>query len=279
MGRAQNSGTQVAHFFRFLASRTFWIHLGLILLFFALCVFLTFQWLRYYTRHNESLELPDYTGYNLEEAMEDAREKSFRMQVLDSIHIVEKPGHEILNQHPPPHTLVKENRTIYVTVNKRNPDKIAISRLPVLYGKNYHRKKKELLQGFELRSQIIGRRYDPGEPHQILAVVYQGDTIIDRRRQRDDVLLEKGSTLEFIISERSGGRLRIPDLVCRTFAEARFLINNSGLTLGEVITDGKTEVVDDAWVSGQVPDPAEGFMVMGEEIKLSLSADKPLHCD
>ena len=45
-----------------------------------------------YTRHGQSLELPDYNGWNLEEALTDAADKSFRMAVLDSIHIVGKPG-------------------------------------------------------------------------------------------------------------------------------------------------------------------------------------------
>lgn len=279
MTSSRNSSDQQASFVAFIRSRTFWIHLGLIVLFFIVCITLTFLWLRYYTRHNQKLELPDYIGYNLQEAIDEAHDRSFRMEVIDSVHVVGKPGHEILQQHPPPMARVKENRTIYVTVTKMSPDKVSISRLPVLYGKNYHRKKKELLQGFEIQSRIIGTRYDPGEADQILAVVYMGDTIIDRRRQRDDVMLDKGSTLEFIISERTGGRLEIPDLVCKTLAEAKFLIGNSGLELGEVITDGTTSADnEDAYVSGQVPDPAEGSMIMGQEIRLSLSAEKPLHC-
>ncbi|MDX1407293.1 MAG: PASTA domain-containing protein [Saprospiraceae bacterium] len=262
----------------FLKSRYFWTHLGLIGGFLLLCAGLTFLWLKVYTHHNQQLELPDYIGERYEDAVVDAEARSFRMTILDSIHIVGRQPHEILYQNPDPGTLIKQNRTIYVTITKETPDQIPMSRLPVMYGKSYPRKQKELEQSFEIRSRIVGKRYDPGEPDQILAVIYQGDTLIDRRGRNNDAMIEKGATLEFIVSEQKGGRLEIPDLICKTYAEARFLISSSGLVLGEVITDGLTEIVDTAWVSGQVPDPAEGTMLMGQQIRLSLSKVRPIHC-
>ncbi|MDX1478753.1 MAG: PASTA domain-containing protein [Saprospiraceae bacterium] len=262
----------------FLKSRYFWTHAALIGGFFLVCIGLTFLWLRIYTHHNQRLDLPDYIGERYEDALEDAKSRSFRMMILDSIHIVGRPPHEILYQDPDPGTQVKQNRTVYVTITKATPDQIPMSRLPVLYGKSFDRKQRELLQSFEIRSRVVGKRYDPGEPDHILAVIYQGDTLIDRRGRDNSAMIEKGATLEFIVSDRSGGRLEIPDLICKTYAEARFLISNSGLVLGEVITDGLTEAVDSAWVSGQVPDPAEGTMLMGQEIRLSLSKNRPIHC-
>lgn len=276
-GRHTSSNSQYS-LLRFITSKQFWIHLCLILMFLVGCTILTFLWLKLYTRHNQQLELPDYVGYQLSDAERDAQEKNFRLQVLDSIHIVGRPGHEILYQNPVAQSLVKENRTIYVTISKFSADKIPVSRLPVLYGKSYSRKQSELLQSFEIKSKIVGRQYDPGEPDQILMVIYNGDTIIDRRGRLDEVMIEKGTTLEYIVSHRKGGRLEIPDLLCKTFAEAKFLIANSGLVLGEVITDGQIGAVDSAYVSGQVPDPEEGSMLMGQEIRLSLSKYLPSHC-
>ena len=198
--------------------------------------------------------------------------------MLDSVHVVGKPGNQILQQNPTPGSKVKENRTIYLTVTKSNADKIPAGRLPILYGKNYERKKRELYQSFEIECKVVDRQFDPGEPGHILAVLYNGETISDRKGRKDDILIEKGTTLNFVISERQGGELEIPNLVCKTFAEAQFIIENSGLTLGEIITDGRIGIVDSAYVAGQVPDPAEGYMLMGEEIKLSLSANKPMDC-
>ncbi len=264
---------------RLLLNPRFWVNLALIGVFFTICGAFTFAWLKHYTRHDQKLELPDYVGWNLNEATDNATDLSFRISTLDSLYIVGKPGNQILQQHPVPGSMVKENRTIYVTITKSNADKISVGRLPILYGKNYERKKRELYKSFEIECKIVGRRFDPGEPGHILAVIYNGETVCDRKGRKEDVLIEKGTTLSFIITERRGGELRIPDLICKTFAEAQFIIENSGLRLGEIITDGNIGIVDSAYVTGQVPDPAEGKMHMGDEIKLSLVAGKPIDCN
>ncbi|HLF63431.1 MAG TPA: PASTA domain-containing protein [Saprospiraceae bacterium] len=261
-----------------LQDKRFWRHIGLVLIALVLCLLLTFMWLRRYTRHGQRLELPDYTGQILEEAMKDARSRSFRMVVMDSVYLVGKRGHEIIRQNPLPNSLVKEKRTLYVTVTKYAADKIPLSRLPSLYGKNFERKKTELKQGFEIRAEIVGRQYDPGEPDHILAVVYQGDTIIDRKKRGGDVMIEKGSTLGFILSQRTGGRLPIPNLICMTYAEAQFLLENSGLEISEVIQEDPIVDLRSAYVSGQVPDADQGTIEQGSSMKLSLTREKPQHC-
>jgi len=259
-------------------TRSFWKNLALIILFLIACALLTFTWLRRYTHHNQRLELPDYIGMDFEQATKNAKDNDFRIVILDSIHVVGKPGNVILQQNPSPGSMVKENRTVYVTTTKRSADKIAFSRIPILYGKNYNLKKRELLQSFEIQSEVVGEKYDSGEPGHILAVLYEGDTISDYRGRNNDALIDKGGKLSFIVSKNTGGELPIPDLVCLTYAEAKFLLANSGLNLGEVITDGIVGITDSAYVSGQVPDPGEGTILMGNEIKLSLSENKPVFC-
>jgi beta-lactam-binding protein with PASTA domain len=222
--------------------------------------------------------LPDYTGQILEDVVADAKDKSFRMVVMDSVYIVGKRGHEIIRQHPLPHSQVKEKRTIYVTVTKFAADKIPLIRLPSLYGKSFERKKTELKQGFEIRAEIVGRQFDPGEPDHILAVIYEGDTIIDRRKRGGDVLIEKGSTLGFIVSQRTGGRMPIPNLICMTYAEAQFLLENSGLEISEIIQEDAIVDLNSAYVSGQVPDAEEGTIEQGSGMRISLTREKPLHC-
>jgi beta-lactam-binding protein with PASTA domain len=255
-----------------------WKHVGLIFLALLFCLILTFMWLRRYTRHGQQLECPDYTGQILEDAMEDAKSKSFRMTVMDSVHIVGKRGHEIIRQHPLPNSLVKEKRTIYVTVTKYVADKIPLGRLPALYGKSFEHKKAELKQGFEILAEVVGRQYDPGEPDHILAVIYQGDTILDRNQRGSDVMIEKGSTLGFILSQRTGGRIPIPNLICMTYAEAQFLLENSGLQIMEIIQEDQIVDLNSAYVSGQVPDAEEGMIEQGSGMRLSLTREKPLQC-
>ena len=263
----------------FIVSRNFWINLGLIAAFVLACFFVTTVWLKNYTRHDQRLELPDYLGVNYATALEDAEAKSFKLVILDSIHVVGKEGNLIIQQNPPGGSMVKEDRTIYLTTTKQSADEIPVSLLPQLYGKNYLRKKRELYQSFALQCEVVEERFDPGEPGHILAVRYKGETIISSEGRKNSNTIEKGGALQFVVSKNTGGELEIPDLMCLTYAEARFLVLTSGLKLGEIVTDGNIEVLDSAWVSGQVPDPGEGTIEMGKVVRLSLSADKPLICN
>lgn len=258
--------------------KAFWRHLGLLVVALGVCVFLTSMWLKRYTRHGQEIELPDYTGRLLEEATEDATDRSFRLTVLDSLHVVGKRPHEIIRQNPLPYSKVKEKRTIYVTVTKGAAEKIPLNRFPAMYGKSYERKKLELEKAFQIQCEIVGRQYDPGEPDHILAVVYQGDTIIDKNQQGEDVMIEKGGRLGFILSQRTGGMLPVPNLICMTYAEAQFLLENSGLEIAEVIQEDQIVDIQTAFVSGQVPDPSEGSIQQGSGVRISLTREKPLAC-
>jgi beta-lactam-binding protein with PASTA domain len=242
---------------------------------FFLCVFL---WLKIYTHHGQELELPDYVGYQYEDAAKDARRKKFRMSVLDSIHILGKPGGIILKQDPQPQSLVKEKRMIYVTITKRSPEKIMSGRLPEMYGKNYERKKRELADHFEIKAKVVDTRFDPGDAGQILEVRYQGKTIIDSRGRVNDIPIEKGDMLEFIISEKSGGIVEVPNLICKTYEEAKFLLENLGLLVGDVKENGEVDDLNVAYVTGQ--EPAEGEEIMMETlILLTVSSSRPTDCE
>ncbi len=245
-----------------------------------LCIFLlcAFLWLRMYTHHGQELEMADYTGFQYEDAVRDAKKKKFRMSVLDSIHVLGKPGGEILKQDPVAHSLVKERRMIYVTITKRSPDKILSGRLPEMYGKNYDRKQRELAEHFEIKSKVVDKRYDPGETGQILEVRYKDKTIMDSRRRENDVEIEKGDVLDFVISEKSGGIVAVPNLVCKTYEEAQFLLENLGLVVGEVTERGTIETMASAYIIDQ--DPSAGDEIMMETpILITVSQSRPGKCE
>lgn len=258
--------------------KSFWRHVLLLIIVLGICIFLTSMWLRSYTRHGQQIELPDYTGELLEDAEKDAKSRSFRLEVMDSLHIVGRRAHEIIRQNPAPHSTVKETRTIYVTVTKSTAELIPLSRFPDLYGKKYDRKKEELEKAFQIQCDIIGKQYDPGAPDYILAVVYQGDTIIDKEHRGGDVMIEKGARLGFIVSQSTGGLMPVPNLICLTYAEALFLLENSRLEITEVIQEDQIIDIRGAFVSGQVPDPSEGMIEQGSGMRISLTREKPLSC-
>ena len=71
----------------------------------------------------------------------------------------------------------------------------------------------------------------------------------------------------------------IPDLMCMTYAEAQFLLENSGLQITEIIQADQIIDLQSAYISGQVPDPAEGMIEQGAGMRISLTREKPLRCD
>ena len=259
---------------RYFYKQLLWYLASLILLYLILIIFL-----RSYTHHGEKLSLPDYIGADLQEASRDAADRSFEIVVNDSVHIVGKKPGEILSQDPTPLSQVKEGRKIYVTTAKHLPDVFEMSQIPVLYGKNYENKKEELLAGFELKSKVIGYRYDPGPKDHILEVRYNGETIVSEAGRNTRVKIEKGSTLEYILSQSTGGEVPIPKLVCMPLAEARFLVEHSLLKVENVIQSDLVEDEESAYVVQQVPPyQADRTMVMGEGLTLYISANKPDEC-
>jgi beta-lactam-binding protein with PASTA domain len=253
-----------------------WRNLGLIALFLFGVLLLVILWLRWYTHHGQSLVLPDYIGERVEVAAKDAKKNTFEIKVIDSVFMVGRDGGIIIDQNPKGDSKVKQKRKIYVTVTKGTADKIPMGRLPILYGKSYERKKKELKQGFEINTKVIGRRYDPGAPEHILEVIYRGETVISGDVKKDDVQIEKGGTLEMILSKDSGGSLTMPDLRCMGYDEAIFLSQTLNLSVNEHLEDSKT--TDETFVWRQDPAP-DSRVYTGDTIQVYLSLQRPDNCD
>lgn len=245
----------------------------------VLLVLLVFLWLRYYTHHGQQLTLPDYTGMNISMARKDASRKSFELVVDDSVHMVGKTGGEILAQNPEGNSRVKENRKIYVTVAKYQPDMILSANLPVLYGKSYDNKKEELSVGYELNLEVVGYKFDPGPPDHILEVLYKGEPFINSKGRNNSLEIEKGATLQVVLSQSTGAVVNIPNVVCEELDQARFIIESRRLKVHEVISlDGSDEGTN-TFVARQEPafDP-ERTMVEGEGLTLYVQASRPEGC-
>ncbi len=216
---------------------------------------------------------------DVNEAQQKAEEETFQIIVNDSVHIIGKPGGMIIDQNPKPNSKVKENRKVYVTTTKYIADRIKVKGLPSLYGRDYERKKKEL-SFMDIDCAIKEYKYDPGEPNHILEVYYNDKLIISNTGRSEDVEIEKGGTLEFILSKRYGGEMNIPDVVCMDLQSAAFLIENLRLRVGEISEEGKVSSRETAYVIGQIPRyNSEGMIQIGDEIQLTITQEKPKNCE
>lgn len=251
----------------------------ILLLVVGVLFFAVLMWLRSYTNHGQKLELPDYVGMAFDEAEEDASDKSFDLIVNDSIHIVGRKGGEVVDQNPVAFSKVKENRKVYVTVTKYNADLMKASSLGVMYGQDYASKKAELSH-LNINSEIKGYSYDTGEPDYILEVWYKGQPIITRSGRKDNVEIEKGGTLQFVLSKKQGGYVAIPNLSCSRYGAAKFILESSNLKLGEVKEEGPITDRNNAYIIAQNPPFIAGETIsMGESFTLTIGQERPMNCE
>ncbi len=249
-----------------------------IIVFLGICMLASFLWLKMYTHHGEELAMPDYTGYKYEDALADAEKRKLRMSIQDSLHILGRPGGIILKQNPIPTSLVKSNRMIYVTITKRGKDKIISARLPEMYGKSYERKKQELADHFQIKSRIVDSKYDPGDPGQILSVLYKGEVITSAKGRNNEVQIEKGDYLEFVISAKTGGDVEIPDLTCKTYEEALFILENLNLKMGSIKEIDAIDDTNAAYILYQEPTANGSMIQMESPIHVTIQQLKPGSC-
>ena len=265
---------------QFIISKVFWKNVLFIFLTTLLLVFLVNLWLKQYTLHGQKIELPNFVELNIHEAKKIAAENNFEIVITDSVHIVGKHGSVILNQNPESGFFAKEGRKVYVTTTKHNPEMVNIKALPVLYGKNYDRKKKELSIGHQINSTVVGSVYDIGPENHIMMVIYETDTIITRKKRIRNLEIPRGGTLKFVLSKRSGGRVQIPDLVCQTYDAAKFLLNGYKLNAGDANADATVENFSEAYVYKQIPEFSPGKKIaMGTSFTLYLTQELPASCE
>ena len=262
-----------AEIFDYLTSRSFLKNIGLMILLVVLIIFSIFQWLKVYTNHGQRLLLEDYIDTNIDEAREDAENNSFQLIVNDSTHIVGKPGGIILNQNPKGGSYIKENRKIYVTITKYSPDMIALVDLPRMYGEGYVMKSREL-NSRQIKTNIKEFKYDALSNSTILEVWYKGELIIDDKKRNDEVEIEKGSTLEMVVSQPEGGSRVIPDLRDKTLSAAKFLIQVNDFMVGDVVKVGEIEDESSAIVTEQYP-AADGVATLTTGSKINLVVKLP----
>jgi beta-lactam-binding protein with PASTA domain len=264
----------------FVRSKKMWINLGVMILISLIIVWMILFWLDNFTRHGQKLLIPDYTEKPIELAIEDAEDRSFEIVVSDSVFFVGEEGGIIKRQNPKSGSQAKQGRKIYVTITKYTPEIIKVSALPRLYGESYEIKSQELQMGYDLKTEIVDRVYDPGPEGHIMEVLHEGNSIINETGRSDNYSLNRGDRLSVITSKSTGGYIIIPDLICKTLQEARFQLSAIQLELGNIEVMGATDDIEQAYITDQSPSPADGenSIQMGEKIQVWVSPIQPREC-
>lgn len=243
----------------------------------AFFLMLTFWWLKCYTNHGESVQVPSYKGMSYREAAKKARARDFGVSVSDSIYVPGEPPGQIVSQDPKPNSRVKEGRTIYFTVTKNNPD---ILKIPDLRSGDDYEIYARRLSRIGLKPRIVARSADPNVgPNTIIDVIYKGDTITEKLRY-NSFPVEMGATIDFVVSEEVTLTVVMPDCVCHTLSEAKFLMQTAELSIGTITRDASVADEESAYVWRQSPKfEPNGIMRKGEKIDLYTTQERPANCD
>ena len=262
---------------RYLRSRSFlFTLLGIAVA--AAVIFVLVDWgLDRYTRHDQRLEVGEYTRMEVDQAARAIERDDFRTEVIDSVFLVDEPPGIVLRQDPPAGAFVKEGRRVYLTVTKTVPDEVTLPALAGTYEFDRYLRKLALLDlTGVVREQRYSNRY---QPNTILEVYYDGREISEIEL-RNGFRVPRGSELSFVVSSSSGGQTSLPSLACMTYDEAAFTIENTRLTVGSVVEDATVTERASAYVWRQDPVPTSGRMLrFGAPVTLYLTQDLPSDCD
>ncbi len=218
--------------------------------------------LRYYTKHGQGLNVPELKGLSFTQAVEKLEALGLRYQV-DSVYIMDSPPGIVIDQDPNANTFVKDNRTIYLTINTRQAP---IIKFPDIQGRTYL-EANAILNNFGLKIGDTTYVADVSL-NVVLKATFGGNSMA---RGQD---IPKGSRVNLVLGDGKGaGEVDIPDLIGLTLSEAMFPLKQSSLNIGLVTYEGTITDSVGARIKKQTPAPADSLkkVPVGTQIDVILS--------
>jgi beta-lactam-binding protein with PASTA domain len=214
-----------------------------------------------YTRHGESLTLPNLKGLSFSEVEKILAQKKLRYIITDTAFIDEMPKGSVVEQNPSPNTKVKEGRFIYITINSTSSIGV---QMPNLINSSLRFAETVLLSsGLKLGSVIYRPDVAAGA---VLDQLYRNQSI------QPNIKIPKGASIDLVVGDGMGSTfVSIPDLTNLTLNEARGVLESSMLQIGSIVYDGKNDSLN-ATIKRQSPPYQEGQTVKsGQQIDLFLN--------
>ena len=247
----------------FLKSRFLWLNiLAAIVLVIAIC-WVVFWRLDVYTRHGESVEVPDLSGMYVEEAELILKDSNLGYEIIDSVYIRSMKGGEIAEQTPVAGMKVKKNRKVYITVNSKQRKMVMV---PNLVGESRRKVQSNLKTlGFNVDSV----RYEPYEFNDEVLAVMWGDSTLSAGAKVPD-----GSQIILVVGQNDMSiEVVVPSFLGLTLPEAKKIIEEYRLGFGAAYFDGEPiDATDSLKYRVYQQNPDAGLSVYGgKTVELKLS--------
>ncbi|NPA46272.1 MAG: PASTA domain-containing protein [Chlorobi bacterium] len=191
------------YFFLYLFSKQLWKNILIMLVFSVLILGGLYFWLLSYTRHGQSLKVPDFYGLKMDKARELARKHHVKIVVIDTLNYdPDLPKYAIREQMPRPGDNVKKGRKIYVKINAARYREVAI---PKVRGITV-RQAKSMLGAMGLKVGKVVKK--PYFAEVVLDIIHGKDTLRlgDKLPKNSVVTLVVGSGKEaFVVDTTAAG--------------------------------------------------------------------------
>ncbi len=183
------------NFFRFLFTKAFLKQLLYALIVLVVLCLIFLWWLRMTTHHGEKIEVPDLSKLTLEEAAEVLDDVDLKYEIMDTTNYnPEFPYQTVIEQIPRAGKTVKEDRKIYLSINRSGYPMIEI---PAVVGKTMRQAEPTLQAvGFEI-GKISYRKYIAQD--EVLEIRHKGQKLEAGQK------LQKTSVIDVVLGDGKGG--------------------------------------------------------------------------
>lgn len=257
--------------FKFITSKPLWVNIlfSVVLVFILLFVFLLS--LDYFTHHGETLTIPSVTNMPVSKAEEILENQGFDIEIQDSVFSDTSAPLAVIRQFPEADAVVKENRTVYLTINRAVAPSIE---MPNLEGMSFRTAQLVLKQyGLKVKDTVFRPDF---AKNSVLEQQFEGERI------KPGTKIAMGSGLTLVLGSGLGqDEFNVPDLFSLTYNEAMTVLQTTGLSAGAVVSDSDVTDVMGGYVYRQSPerltyDNMVNRIRPGQTIDLWLSRDKPV---
>lgn len=166
------------------------MNIGLAMVALAVLVWFAFIWMNWYTRHGDSIEVPNLKGVAYEDAVRKLEDAGLRYEIFDSVYSETVKKNAITEQDPPAQTQVKPDRVIYLTINALGKPKV---KMPKLVDQSFTLS-KAVLKNSGLTLGNVVYKFDEIGHNLVIEQLYHGQPILPGK------MLEKGSVIDLVVA-------------------------------------------------------------------------------
>lgn len=215
----------------FLKSKTFFVHLGLIIGSFLVLLLLVLFLLKGYTRHDKEYIIPDITGKLIQDIEQMEEMDPFSIVIIDSIYQEDVASGTILSQEPVADSKAKKGRKIYLTIASFSGDEIE---MPSCVDMSL---KLAVQTITDIGLRIGNINFVQGDiPNIVVAQQIGGKAI------RQTTKVKRGDIVDLVVEmTESQTTTNMPDILGKTEEEAEKLLWSAGLNVGKKDFEGQKD--------------------------------------